>query len=403
MTVPAGSCTWSSTLSIDKGVSLNGAGIGKTIITKATNTLITYRPANKSANLLIRISGFTFDMGGGQGVVLDVSSGTTTIPQSKLRIDSNRFQNIALGSTQHQFIRHSGNIYGVVDSNEFGLSTYPIRAVYFPGKFGWDSYEGVTFGKADNNLVFEDNVFEAVQWGITDCDNGNRYVYRYNTITITEAVYPLFDMHGNQGGGYYGCMGGELYGNKVNGSFGGTFLDQRGGRAFVFNNSAAASMGFQIREEFADSLDPVNYVGPNGPQYSLQVSGSYYWGNRVGASGSLMTPFINTDCAWCYQNGLVAGKNFFSDRTAPAVTSGLPQNRPASCTPGQGYWATSQSLTDLTGRVGAKPATPISGTLYRCTSSGTWDAGASPLTYPHPLRSAQSVVTIVPPTLISVQ
>ena len=133
MTVPAGSCTWSSTLSIDKGVSLNGAGIGKTIITKATNTLITYRPANKSANLLIRISGFTFDMGGGQGVVLDVSSGTTTIPQSKLRIDSNRFQNIALGSTQHQFIRHSGNIYGVVDSNEFGLSTYPIRAVYFPG------------------------------------------------------------------------------------------------------------------------------------------------------------------------------------------------------------------------------------------------------------------------------
>jgi hypothetical protein len=405
VTVPGGACTWTSTLSINKGISLIGAGLGNTIITKASSapSIISYSPSDKAANRLIRISGFTFDMANGTGAALEFSSGNTTVPQTKLRVDNNRFQNMALGSTQHQFIRHSGLMYGVVDNNQFGPSTYPVRTVFFPGKPAWDNYDGVTFGKADNNLFFEDNVFESVQWGITDCDNGNRYAYRYNTITITEAVYPLFDMHGNQSGGYYGCMGGELYGNKINGNYGGTFLDHRGGRAFVFNNSTAVSMGIQVREEFADSLDPVNYVGPNGPQYSLQVNGTYYWGNRAGSTGSLMRPSINTTCAWCYQNGLVAGKNFFADGTSPGITSGLPQNRPASCTLGQGYWATSQSTSDLSGMVGARPATPIAGTLYRCTANGTWDGGASPLPYPHPLRGAQPGVTLVPPTLLTVQ
>lgn len=410
VSVPAGSCTWGSTLAINKGISLIGAGIGRTVITKSSSagTIVSYEPADKAVNRLIRISGFTFDMAGGGGAALYVYSGMTNILQTKLRIDNNRFQNIALGSTQHQFIRHSGGIYGVVDNNQFGLSTYPMRTVFWPGQPGWENYEGVVFGKADNNLFFEDNVFEGVQWGITDCDNGNRYAYRYNTVTLTEPVYPLFDMHGNQGGKYYACMGGEIYGNRIIGSTGGTFLDHRGGRAFVFNNSFSSSMGIQVREEFNDSLDPVNYVGPNGPQYSQKVSGSYYWNNRVGVAGSVPSPYITTDCAWCYQNGLVAGKDFFSDNTSPGVGRGPLQNRPASCTSGQAYWATNQSVTDLTGMVGAKPATPITGTFFRCTAGGTWDSGVSPLPYPHPLRSGQSSPTppaasLAPPTSLTVR
>ena len=404
VTVPGGACTWTSTLSINKGITLIGAGLGTTIITKgASGAIISYSPSDKSANRLIRISGFTFDMGGTGGAALEFSSGTTTVPQTKLRVDNNRFQRMALGSTQNQYIRHNGAMFGVVDSNQFGLATYPIRTVMDPGRQGWENYEGVVFGKADNNLFFEDNVFEGIQDGMTDCDNGNRYAYRYNTINLTAGSYPLFDMHGNQSGGYYGCMGGELYGNKIAGAYGGTLLDHRGGRAFVFNNSSSVGMGIQIREEFDDALDPVNYVGPNGPQYSLKVSGSYYWGNRTGLTGPLIKPYIMTDCAWCYKNGLVAGRDFLSENTSPGISSGLPQNRPASCTAGQAYWATSQSVIDLSGAVGAKPAVPIAGTLYRCTAGAAWDTGASPLPYPHPLRNAQPVVTITPPRMLSAQ
>jgi hypothetical protein len=407
--VPAGNCTWSSTLSINKGLSLIGAGIGQTVISKSSaEVLISYEPADKSANRLIRISGFTFDMSGGGGAAVSAFSGKTSVPQTKLRIDNNRFQNMALGSTQIQYIRHSGGIYGVVDNNQFGLATYPMRAVLGLEGFGWNNYEGVVFGKADNNLFFEDNVYEGIQEGITDCDNGNRYAYRYNTITLTKPVYPVFDMHGNQGtDGYYACMGGEMYGNKVVGASGGTFLDHRGGRAFAFNNSFVGSMAFQIREEYVDSLAPVSYVGPNGPQYSQKVSGSYYWNNRVGMTGAVSEPFITTDCQACYENGLVAGKDFFANRTTPGITSGPLQNRPASCVPGQGYWATNQSVSDLSGMVGARPATPIAGTLYRCTQSGAWDGGASPLAYPHPLRQVQSAASppasIAPPTALTVR
>jgi hypothetical protein len=62
-------------------------------------------------------------------------------------------------------------------------------------------------------------------------------------------------------------------------------------------------------------------------------------------------------------------------------------NRPATCTTGVGYWVTNQSCSDLIGLVGANPAQPIAGTLYKCTSTNNWTAYYTPYTYPHPLRT----------------
>ena len=68
---------------------------------------------------------------------------------------------------------------------------------------------------------------------------------------------------------------------------------------------------------------------------------------------------------------------------------------------GVGYWATNQSCTNLTGMVGAHPPNPISGTLYRCIAANTWDSGASPLPYPHPLRGEGSGSDTTPPSNIA--
>lgn len=57
----------------------------------------------------------------------------------------------------------------------------------------------------------------------------------------------------------------------------------------------------------------------------------------------------------------------------------------STCTDGVGYWATTQSCSDLTGMVGANPSTPISGTLYKCASNA-WVPYYTPYQYPHPLR-----------------
>jgi hypothetical protein len=403
--VPEGSATWSSGLNINKGISLIGAGIGNTVITAGSGSMISYAPSDPSANALFRLSGFTLDFAGAHDGLF-LTSGNTLILQTKVRIDHNKFQNIPTGSSQYQFIHYRG-LRGVIDNNIFGACTYPLRTETSPlfidnrpsggqylcgGIVEWDNFEGVKFGAVDNNIYFEDNVFEGVDWIVTDCQQGQRYAYRYNTINLTANVYPLFDMHGNQGSQFYSTMGAEIYGNNIT-SYGGTFLDHRGGRAFVFCNNAAENMAFQIREEFADSNSPVNYVGPNPPQYPQHVNGSYYWGNRKDLNGSLITAYIMTDCSQCYENGLAENVDFWQDAASFNGTSGVGcgtlANRPTTCTPGVAYWATNQSCTDLTGMVGAHPATPISGTLYKCIAANTWDSGSSPLPYPHPLVTGE--------------
>jgi hypothetical protein len=396
VTVPAGTCTWSS-MQITKGISLIGAGIGQTTIVAVAAHVISYAPANPSTDALFRVSGFTFDFAGSYDGML-ISSGNTIILQTNIRIDNNRFQNIPMGSTAYQYIHYRG-VRGVIDNNAFGRVFYPLRTETAPtndgGKALWNNQEGVLFGVPANNIYFEDNVFEQLTDPggviVTDCQEGGRYAFRYNTINLSQGAWPLFDMHGNNGQ-QYSCMGGEIYGNNVIGG-GGRFLDQRGGRVFVFNNSSTVSMAFQIREEQADSTSPVNYVGPNGPQYPQHVNGSYYWGSRLNLTGAIMGYSVGPETVGGYP---LAGRDFFTESTSPGISCGTPANRPATCTNGQGYWATTQSCVNLAGMVGTHPSVPISGTLYRCGATNTWDSGSTPLPYPHPLRGSIAPVFLHP-------
>jgi hypothetical protein len=332
--VPSGTCTWATTLSITKGIRLLGAGIGNTVITKSANPIIRYQPSNTSTNAAVRIAGFTFHFNSQGGNGIEAVAGNTTNLQTKLRIDHNRFQNIALGSTQDHYI-YFECMRGVIDNNQFGKAFYPFRAPTSCTPDGgaaiWNNQEGVVFGQVDNNLYFEDNIFEELTDSggviVMDCQEGGRYAFRYNNIAMTQNGQPLFDMHGNQGSSFYACMGGEIYGNSMTGAgVGGTFLDHRGGRAFVHHNQGAG-FGIQVREEYADSISPVSYVGPNAPQYSQRVSGSYYWNNRTSATGSLWSVDINTTCSQCGENGLAAGVNFFTPSSSPAVSPRVRQDR----------------------------------------------------------------------------
>ncbi|MGZ3769958.1 MAG: hypothetical protein ACXVCP_08155 [Bdellovibrio sp.] len=412
--VAAGTCTWSSELAINKGITLMGAGIGVTTIIKNTGELISYVPSNPLLNSIIRISGFTFDFNGTGGTGIYVSSGNTYLLQTRLRIDHNRFQNILIDTpdaTQHHYIVYA-DMRGVVDNNQFGEAFYPIRTPssaliyydssgkrYFGGRAEWGYFEGIELGKADNNIYFEDNVFENLRspvgdYGVamTDCQEGQRYAFRYNNIHLSSPGAHLFDMHGNQSNSFYSCMGGEIYANQLTGQ-GGSLMDHRGGRAFVFfNYNADSDMSIQVREEFDDAISPFFYEGPaGGITYSQHVSGSYYFGNRTGATGNLMSAYINTTCSTCYQNGLQENTNFWQDNPQFNGTSGIGcgslSSRPKTCTPGVGYWATNQSCSNLNGLVGKNPSTPLSGTFYRCVSADHWDQGVSPLPYPHPLRA----------------
>jgi hypothetical protein len=66
---------------------------------------------------------------------------------------------------------------------------------------------------------------------------------------------------------------------------------------------------------------------------------------------------------------------------AAGVGRGTLAQRPASCSPGVGYWATDQGEWNSTN--GATP----DGRLYKCVSANNWAPYYMPYAYPHPLVS----------------
>jgi hypothetical protein len=389
--VPAGSCTWATTLSISKGIKLIGAGIGNTNITSSQVPVINYSPtsANAANNYAFRVSGFTFNLNGnGQGIYL--SSGNSTTLQTKIRIDHNRFYNSTF-SEGGQAIENEG-MRGVIDNNTMENLTYPMQVGWGDkgnGNFWWQNFPELNYGTSENMYV-EDNTFTGVSTCWENADTGGRYAFRYNTATVGD-MYPLFDLHGPGSGAGRSAFGAEVYGNQINaGSHDVDLMNQRGGRILVFYNNKTQTGGAWYIQVEHDG----NYV------YSGEcVNNSYYFNNRKNLTGSLATADILKNTSNC---SLAENAQFWQDSASFNGTSGVGcgtlANRPSSCTKGVGYWATNQSCTNLTGMVGANPSAPISGTLYKCTSTNTWTAYYTPYTYPHPLREA-----VPNPPVLSVQ
>lgn len=421
VSVPSGTCNWSKTLIITKGINLIGAGIGNTII---NNAMMRYGPTDYSTDYAFRLSGFTFN-GADCTAILHLGTGRsqpTAIgnnKQTKNRIDNNKFYNTC--TSEPIFWLHMG-MFGVIDNNEI-YSVYNSRANnggYQDGIFKyWGYYPGMEavskFGHGDN-IYFEDNKIHLTgsDANVQHSGGGARWAYRYNTIYIDHAQwFPLFDMHGNQGGSHT-VQGTEIYGNNIiaGPSSYGRFLDHRGGQSMVFNNNLSDQMNrslkIQVREEYADSLNtPVNHLITGQPHH---VWKSYYWNNRRIYNGALGSAFINTTCVTCNKNGLAENVDFWQDARRDGGTfngtvgvgCGSLAERPSTCTAGVGYWQTNQSCTDLTGMVGANPSTPISGSLYICNNSNQWVEYYTPLTYPHPLRQKLVTTNLKPPKITKI-
>ncbi len=394
---PADTAVWNQPYTIQKGVSLIGADMDRTCIISnfySEEPLIIYNPANYDLNTPFRFSRFTLDCGGkSRGIYLGHEN--IFLPfkiQTKVRVDHCRFKNPRPG-IPGQYIWHF-NMYGVVDSNIFEASFFPLRA-YPNADCSWWQYETYTPGAKDDNMYFEDNIFKDISGMISDCAFAGRFVYRYNDITFTVDSWPLFDLHGNQANTFGMCasFGGEIYGNNIIGNHAVRLLDHRGGQAFVFCNNKISTNDYyeiQVREEYADPSNPPSAAPDGQPQH---VSDSYYWNNRMNGNGRLFTiaegqhvgdiPLANRDY---YYDPAVDGKLFDGTK---GVGYGPLSKRPVQCTPGVGYWATDQNMADLTGKIGAHPDSVLRGVFYKATAPNKWTEYYRPLPYPHPLREPE--------------
>src|SRR5262245_47551556 len=122
--IPAGSCTWNSTVTIDnKSITLQGAGVDRTIITDGISS-----PANAGKPRMLdwfvkmggisRLTGFTFH-GGTSGGNDNFNSGHILMAGSSrsVRVDHNKFI-----PTRSSMMFFRGNVTGVVDHNQIQLS-----------------------------------------------------------------------------------------------------------------------------------------------------------------------------------------------------------------------------------------------------------------------------------------
>lgn len=242
--VPSGTCTWSTTLVLNKSIQLIGSGAG------ASGTKITSTGANGYISVATgtnnwRISGFSFSTSTSAWLAIRISqySGDSNIGW---RIDHNKFQGYhyaiyGLG------IYSSDNVSSVVDNNEFfgggvqffGESNYSSGPWTRPTKLG-----GADFVFVESNRFSDVGALTSCSHAVATNDSA-RIVVRYNDFLIEDTgtnygQWDIFDAHGyGHGQNVRGVRVYEVYNNTFTRSKS-VYLQNavalRGGTGVVYSN-----------------------------------------------------------------------------------------------------------------------------------------------------------------------
>jgi hypothetical protein len=413
--IPAGTCTWSTPVTVPntKSITIQGAGIGVTVIRDGSAQpilQITTDPTNFS-----RVTALTFDA---NGVTKSGNAGTVLVDGAGLdsfRIDHIHFLNIRDRAIK---IGQNGNeLSGVIDHNVFDCPySAACQSITVTGDGAQESgHMGRPYAPGSNGYVFvEDNTFNYTYQndGGVEGYGGARYVLRFNTLHgVTQGH------HGADSGNYRGTQVFEIYGNTFDhlgflGTTGVRAHHFRSGTGFVWNNSYTATYStigldnYRSRDASSGTVwgncDGTKAFDGNRPG---RVPGSgwpcldqvgWMFTNVLNGS-SILTPlytFLNRkggaqfDTAAGSQlrvpSDIVENREFYNE--SPAFTGatgvgvGALAGRPTSCTTGVGYWAMDRGEWNLTN--GSAP----DGQFYKCTAPNTWTLTYTPYNYPHPLQ-----------------
>lgn len=447
--IPVGSATWTTALSIQKAITLQGAGIGLTVITNGlpTNTTTNFVTLGCFPGKTSRITGIEFKENGTHPSIYNIIIfGGNNLTGSKVRIDHCKF-------TLGEFAIGVNGQLGVIDHNEFidlTTSIYLFHATWNQTgggqAYGYGSLADSSHFGTDKFMFIEDNSFTtpgSAETAVIDSNTGARWVFRYNTVTNGHC-----EAHAG-GGGFCGTRAGEIYNNTfINGSI--LIANLRSGVYIVHDNTATVPnsiirlVNYQLIGNgtfgIANGKNPwdVNldghpfYTGTAtsgaivGQNATVTVSGSANWTTNqwrgysvvktagVGLPGMITAAEITSNTA----NTLTYARSINQPELSFSNGDTLEMNKVIAC-------------MDMIGRVGgslitAAPATPtgprpagwnnqitepsyewnntfgVSGninfdagqsTVYRLGEhykNDTPAPGYTPYTYPHPLRSQPS-------------
>lgn len=438
--IPSGVCTWSTTVTISKGLTLNGAGSGNTAATG--NTRIIYGGGsacgvncaiyvNPDATAItngeiIRISNFTIDgNGGGYGLIgINGAADSGTKAFKNLIITGMTVGNTGTGSGNGNTCIYnlSGQTRGVIYNNIFDKCDIVLRPMGSDTTTEWSNtaYNNFSYGSSDN-LYFESNTIEfSTSYNSSDgyggwieSGQGGRVVVRFNTWDLSNLSNQseFWDIHGFQNwngsanSGQTGTMIAEYYHNTFTNGASSVYrwMNHRGSWLAMWSNSysGASSPSIDINQydQGSGGSGCANEINPTPTNYTPQVNNTYVWNNFINGTETPMTPGpVGNGC------GTAENKSYWNDSTSSSVDSnaafagtvgvgeGTLSSRPSTCTIGVGYWATDQGNWNNSGSGGQ-------GVLYKCTSTNNWTLFYTPYTYPHPLRTGITVTVNAPTNL----
>ena len=255
--IPAGTCTWTSNLTIsDKILVLQGAGMDQTVIVDGVNKAVEYPSVPQVLTYytkpggLTRITGLTFQ---GGTIVDPYNKGMVQIAGNS---DQFRMDHVRIRPTDTTSgVVFNGNVRGVVDHSVFKVDHWRM-ALYVHhdswnniGEFGDASFADDSHLGTNKAIFIEDNVFDSSVGAFAiDGWTGSRVVFRHNTLRNM-----AFANHGTE-------TGGRWRGQRVFEVYDNTFTHDtwqypnvigiRGGTGVVFNNTAMSTGNGYITQLF---------------------------------------------------------------------------------------------------------------------------------------------------------
>jgi hypothetical protein len=341
--IPAGTASWDTTLTVSKAITIQGAGIGQTIIKDAlpgpSNLNSSCFDMNTEAGKFYRITGIEFQDGGTAGKTKGVLS-VRGISHS-IRIDHCKFT-----ITHNRPIAVYDWALGVTDHCEFHVTDGAIHVFHSTwgngteGDRSWSSPS--TLGTADA-WYLEDSTVQSINpadnVGILDAEGGARWVVRYcHLINAHQAS------HGTEGGLDRSTRQFEIYGNTFQNTTSryANAIHNRGGSGVIWGNTVTGAFGkfatLNYYREFktytfwgtANGRNPVDHnvsaklvdgidmpgagrdagLNRSNPAYPSQIiEGIYEWNNTINGGNAQLD-------AEKYQF-ITAGRHFFNDTPKP--------------------------------------------------------------------------------------
>ena len=410
--VPAGNCTWDTSLTLphSNDLTLKGAGIGHTHIKCPSGLCVQIDIAASH-----RVTGFTMS---GPGGLIASRRNSNQNPDKYFRIDHNHL--VSTGGTwgDVSIYGSSNGVHpqGLFDNNRIeDISIKPQGSNY-----GLDEAEyqhqlwaqQPPRGGGVGIVYIEDNTFVGTSANINwaDSNYGGRYVFRFNTGS-GKGYVEIHSVQGlnraaqwweiykntfstNQWPGMVFARGGSgvIFGNRLPEFYGvyGITLDNvrskrdPGGGVGRCNGSSnwdgntEGQSGYPCRDQIGRSYDIIPWSP--GQSSKQPLTPAYFWDNlsasrRFQVDNRGQTTWIKEDRDYYNYTDSFDGTR--------GVGSGTLGERPTTCTTGVAYWATDQ------GDWNSRQSGP-DGQLYMCTATNNWVLYYTPYTYPHPFQAGST-------------